>query len=245
MKPFRFFAYAGQLQLQRCFSVVFLVLILVVGVISPAQATGVWELPTPTDADPLLVLDEGDVLSRATEGSLGQASQDLAEQTGLNLHWVTVHRLDYGDTAKTLAQQLLKEWYPKADQRAKQAILVLDTVTNTAGLELGATLQPLLPEALAQSIIAETLAQPLRQNRYNQAVQDASNRLVAVLSGRTDPGPPKIVASTINAESTFALAEETAENRVSSTVWVVALLVAATVIPMATYYFYLFLQSKA
>lgn len=245
MKPRHVLPQARQLLLRCCFSVLVLVLVLVASPMSPAQATGVWELPTPTETEPLFVLDEGDVLSRATEGSIGQASQTLAESAGLNVHFVTIHRLDYGDTANTLAQQLLKEWYPDADQRASQAILVLDTVTNTAGLELGSKLQPLLPTTVADSIINETLAQPLRQNRYNQAVQDASDRLFTVLSGRPDPGPPKVIVSKLNAESTFAQAEETAENRVSATVWVIALLIAATVIPMATYYFYLFLQSKA
>ncbi len=230
--------------LHHCLSLLFFILVIMAFQTAPAYATGVWELPTPTEAEPLLVLDEGAVLSRATQGTITQASQKLAKQKDFNVHIVTVHRLDYGDTAESLAQQILTEWYPEADQRANQAILVVDTVTNTGGLKVGENLKVNLPDAVATSIIQENLAQPLRQNRYNQALQDASDRLTTILAGLPDPGPPKAIVDTRNVEGTFATAEETAESRVSSTVWVVLFLVAATVIPMATYYFYLFLQSQ-
>jgi len=65
----------------------------------------------------------------------------------------------------------------------------------------------------------------------------ASDRLVAVLSGEADPGPPEEVTS-FEIESTFASAEETEENRGNATIIVVGFLIAATVIPMATYYIY-------
>lgn len=82
---------------------------------------------------------------------------------------------------------------------------------------------------------------PLRDgNKYNQAFLDASDRLVAVISGNPDPGPP-VVEETIQTEGTFARAEDTDDR--SATVIVVVLLVLATVIPMATYYFYQFMQS--
>lgn len=82
---------------------------------------------------------------------------------------------------------------------------------------------------------------PLRNgNKYNQAFLDASDRLAAVLSGEADPGPP-VVETAIQTEGTFARAEETDDR--SATVIVVALLAAATIIPMATYYIYQAIQS--
>jgi uncharacterized protein len=66
---------------------------------------------------------------------------------------------------------------------------------------------------------------------------DVSDRIVAILSGKPDPGPPEIVDN-IQVESTFASSEETAKERGNSTAWVIGLLIAATVIPMATYYIY-------
>ena len=72
-------------------------------------------------------------------------------------------------------------------------------------------------------------------NKYNQAFLDASDRLGVILSGQPDPGPP-IVQEKINTEGTFTKAEDTDQG--SATVWVIGLLVVATIIPMATYFFY-------
>ncbi|HEY9837120.1 MAG TPA: hypothetical protein V6D27_09510, partial [Vampirovibrionales bacterium] len=70
---------------------------------------------------------------------------------------------------------------------------------------------------------------------YNQALTDVSDRMIAVLSGQPDPGPP-IIDTSLNIERTFATAEETDSG--NATMVVIVLLVLATVIPMATYYFY-------
>jgi uncharacterized protein len=60
------------------------------------------------------------------------------------------------------------------------------------------------------------------------------------LAGEPDPGPPQ-VQDDIQVESTFTKAEET--DTENSTVWVVGLLVVATVIPMATYFAYVLLTN--
>jgi len=70
---------------------------------------------------------------------------------------------------------------------------------------------------------------PLRKgDKYNQAFLDASDRLVALLSGKPDPGPPQI-AETVKTEGTFKKAEETDAG--NATIWVIGLLLAATIIP--------------
>jgi uncharacterized protein len=85
------------------------------------------------------------------------------------------------------------------------------------------------------------MREPLKDGaKYNQALIDASQRLGAVLSGAEDPGPPE--ARTVSIESTFTSAEETDDN--SATLWVIVLLVLATAIPMATYFWYVGLPGK-
>ena len=97
----------------------------------------------------------------------------------------------------------------------------------------------MLTNDIAQSITGETMKVPLlKNNQYNQSFTDATNRLVAVLSGEPDPGPPTYDNS-VDTTRTYATAEETEASRGSSTTWGIVLLVAATVIPMATYYWYL------
>jgi hypothetical protein len=68
----------------------------------------------------------------------------------------------------------------------------------------------------------------------NQGVLDAVNRLSLVVSGEPDPGPPEV--KVVEVESNFKSAEETDVQ--GSSVLVIVLLLAATIIPMATYYWY-------
>lgn len=204
--------------------------------LAPAQATGVYQMPPLSDTT--WVVDDAEVLSRFNEGKIVSQLKELAETTGNEMRMVTIHRLDYGETPETFATSLLEKWFPDPESRAQQTILVLDDVTNGSALVSGGTSASLLTVEIADSVTAETIGLPLRQaSKYNQALLDASDRLVAVLSGQEDPGPPEDNAR-FEIESTFASAEETEENRSNATIIVVGFLIAATVIPMATYYIY-------
>jgi uncharacterized protein len=120
--------------------------------------------------------------------------------------------------------------------QANQTLLAINTVTDGTAIRTGDKVKSLMPDDIAKSIASETVLAPLRSGeKYNQAFLDASDRLVAVLSGKPDPGPPQI-AATVNTESTFKKAEETDTG--NATIWVIGLLIAATVIPMLTYYLY-------
>jgi uncharacterized protein len=209
-----------------------------------AEATGVYNLPASVD-DSTWVIDEAEILSRFSEGSLSTQFAELAKTTGHAVRFVTIHRLDYGETVESFADQLFEQWFPTPDAQAHQVLLVLDNVTNTAAIRTGEAVQATLTGDIANSVAQETLQVPLRDgNKYNQAFADAGDRLVAVLSGQPDPGAP-VVAANIQTEGTFASAEATKANVSNSTAWVIGLLIAATVIPMATYYLYQVNQSSS
>lgn len=222
---------------QRLFlGVLFLPLLLTVA--SPAYATGVYQIPDLTPGDRTWIVDQGDVLSRANEGQISNNLDQLEKATGTQIRFVTIHRLDYGETIDSFTEQLFQKWFPTAEAQANQVLLVLDTLTNTSAIRTGTQVKETLSDEIAQSVAGETLQVPLRDNnKYNQAFSDASDRLVAVLSGQPDPGAPQVVDTT-NVASTYKSAEETEEIRGGATGWVIGLLAAATIIPMLTYYFY-------
>lgn len=220
-----------------------LVLMLQVWLISPgsAAATGVYSMPSLGAGEQTWVIDQAGVMSRATRGEISTELADLAAKTGNEVRFVTIHRLDYGETIDSFTKQLFEKWFPTAEEQANQTLLVLDNVTNSTAIRTGTEAQSLLTSEAAESVAQETVMVPLRNgNKYNQAFLDASDRLAAVLSGEADPGPP-VVETAIQTEGTFARAEETDDR--SATVIVVALLAAATIIPMATYYIYQAIQS--
>lgn len=211
-------------------------LLLNLAVASPAMATGVYQMPPLSDST--WIVDDAGQVSRINEGKITNDLKELAMETGNEVRFVTIHRLDYGETPESFADALMEKWFPTLESRENQSILVLDDVTNNAALKVGNESAVLLSEDIASSVITETVAIPLRDgNKYNQALLEASDRIVAVLSGEEDPGPP-VEANSFEMESTFASAEETEENRSNATVIVVGFLIAATIIPMATYYFY-------
>ncbi len=203
---------------------------------APAEATGVYQMPPLSDNT--WVVDDAGVLSRINEGKIEAALKDLADKTGYQTRFITLHRLDYGETPETFADALLKKWFPDEEQHQNQILLVLDDVTNGVALKVGDAAATTLTDEIATSVVNETIAIPLRQgSKYNQALLGASDRLVAVLSGEPDPGPP-VDTTSYEITSTFASAEETEENRSNATLIVVGFLIAATVIPMVTYYIY-------
>lgn len=204
-------------------------------VAAPGGATGVYQMPMSAGSD-TWVVDKAEILSRITEGAIAKKTKNLARETGREVRLVAIHRLDYGETAQSFTDKLFEKWFPTPEAGENQIVLVLDNVTNNAGIHTGEGVKSLLTEEIAQSVVAETLQAPLRQgDKYNQAMLDAASRLVAVLSGQPDPGPPQI-ADNVQVEGTFTSAEETKTG--TATVVVVVLLILATAIPMATYYWY-------
>ena len=225
---------------QRCrwIAVVAIALALNLTIASPASATGVYDMPITPNVDNW-VLDDAKQITRLNESNLNRDLKKLAETTGQEVRYVTINRLDYGESAQSFSEQLFGRWFSTPEAGANKTVIVLDDVTNNIGIKSGEETLALLPEELAQSITQETMKAPLlKNNSYNRAFGDATVRLAAVLSGELDPGPP-VVEETINVEGTFATAEETEENRTFSTWVVVVLLILATVIPMVTYYWYI------
>lgn len=208
------------------------------GSVAPADAIATYQLPTLAAGDTTWVLDDADLISRLSEGKLSEQLGKLAQKSEFEARLVTIHHFDYGETVQSFTDQLFESWYPTPTEQSNQVLLVLDEVSKTVGIRVGEAASALLPADLAASIAQETTLVPLlKGDKYNEAFLDASERLVAVLSGEPDPGPP-IFEDAYDADSTFASAEDTSENRSNYTVVVVVLLVLATVIPMATYFFY-------
>jgi uncharacterized protein len=201
-----------------------------------AHATGVDQIPGLASSDRNWVLDQAEVLSRTTEGRISSTLDNIANKTGNEVRFVTIHRLDYDETIESFTKKLFEKWYPTPEAQANKVLLVIDTLTNKTGIRTGEKVKSLLSDDIANSVAQETVLAPLRDGeKYNQAFADAGARLTAVLSGQPDPGAPKI-ADNVQVEGTFTKAEDTDQG--NATVWVVGLLIAATVIPMATYYFY-------
>ena len=212
-----------------------LLFVLVMSVATPAIATGLSDLPN-FNARKVWVVDTADAISNANESKLSKTFEQLAESTGQELRMVAIRRLDYGETVDSLAEEIFQNWYPTAEAKNNQTLLVLDTLTNNVAIRSGDSARELVSPEIAESLVNDTIGYNLRNgNKYNQAFIESGDRLVAVLSGLEDPGPPEI-EDEIQIEGTFTKAEDTDDS--SATIWVIGFLIVATIVPMATYYWY-------
>jgi uncharacterized protein len=213
------------------------VLVLATGLlVAPAKATGVYEMPNLSAGAPTWIVDDAEVLSLVTKSKINKTLENLAEETGNEVRLVTIRRLDYGETAASFTEKLFDKWFPTPEAAAHQTLLVLDTLTNNDGIRTGEAVKTLVSDEIAASVANETVQIPIREgDKYNEALIAASDRLAAVLSGQPDPGAPE-VASDLQIERTFKTAEETDDK--NATVIVIVLLVVATIVPMATYFWY-------
>lgn len=206
----------------------------------PANATNIYDVPDFEEN--AHVVDQAEVLSRATEGKINSDFQKVEDSAGQETYIVTVRRLDYEVTIEKFTQDLFKRWFPTPEDQNNVTLLTIDVQTDNTAIVTGAGVKAVMSDAIAESIAKETVLVPLKYgNRYNQAFSDASDRLAIVLSGQEDPGPP-VVKDNVNAESNFASREETKEG--GGFTWVIVLLVLSTVIPMATYYGYVYLGNR-
>lgn len=218
---------------QICVSLFFVVILSLSLPAGPATATGIYEIPPYQGMNTPWVIDQGNALSLLGKGSLEKKLGQLA-QKGAEVRLVTIRRFDYGDTAATFTNKLFERWFPTPEAQSNKGLLMLDTQTNTTGIRTGEQLKTLMSDEIANSIASETALVPIRSGNYNQGLSDAVDRLVTVLSGEPDPGPPQV--KVVEVESNFTKASET--NDRSATILVIVLVLVASIVPMATYFWY-------
>lgn len=239
LSPFRLDArHHLQSALRLVLTVAFVGLIALTGPFtSAASATGIYDFERVQAGESTWVVDQADVLSRFKQGQISNRLEQINQKTGDEVRFVVFRRLDYGETIESFTNELFETWFPDAESSKNQVLIGLDVLTNTTAIRVGEEAGSALTDDIAASVVEETMMAPIRQggDQYNQSILDASDRLIAVLSGEEDPGPP-VIEDRLRVEGTFASKEETQES--NATVIVIVLLIVATVVPMVTYFAY-------
>lgn len=226
----RLFARCKVLLAASCLS-----LTILLGVVSPAQASSSADFPQQPPATH--VLDEGHVLSRASSQDIDRVLQNFGEER-VDAKVITVAKLDYGLTLQQLGDDLLARWGPPPGDSEgtgqSRLLLLIDAQTRSTAVVASEGLSGRLPAELLESTAETTMALPLRSaDRYRQATLDAIARLSTVLRGGEDPGEP-LVEEAPAVVSNIPSKEETESSNAFT--WVVVLLVVGTVVPMATWW---------
>ena len=178
-----------------------------------------------------LVIDEADVLSRSSKAEIEARLQSFGEER-VDARLITLRRLDYGLSLEAFGNELLSSWSDRG--QAPLLLLMIETKSKSAALVGDPVLKERLPQSLLTSTARSTMAAPLREgDRYRKSCIDGLNRLFTVLQGGEDPGPPRDSERT-TVPTNIPTQEQTESS--NATTWVVVLLAAGTIIPMATWW---------
>eukprot|EP00189_Rhodosorus_marinus_P009218 CAMPEP_0184753178 /NCGR_PEP_ID=MMETSP0315-20130426/43967_1 /TAXON_ID=101924 /ORGANISM="Rhodosorus marinus, Strain UTEX LB 2760" /LENGTH=273 /DNA_ID=CAMNT_0027232547 /DNA_START=562 /DNA_END=1383 /DNA_ORIENTATION=+ len=177
-------------------------------------------------------LDDAGVVQKANGGYVEKALKKLEENTGFKVHFVITRYLPSLQDPTEYAEEVFQQWKCGAND----VVIVAGSKIAKAGVYAGSDAGKLLSTEIAASIGSETFPFKAREEAFSLAANDVSNRVVAVLSGKEDPGAPKVVRE--SGDGTFKTKDETEKGKKKYTTVVVALLVASFVIPMVQYYWY-------
>jgi uncharacterized protein len=206
-------------------------LLLLSPAIAPVYASEAIDLDLAEVEAHTWVIDYANALSSYTEAQVNLKLDKLVAETGEEVRFVTVSRIDFGQPTAEFTQELFQRWFPTPESQAKQTLVVIATEDRRTAIAQGTAAKSLVAADIAKSIATETVFFPTQKAEFNKAVTDGSDRLIAVLSGQPDPGAPLVYIApeieTIPAKP---------EDPMATTLWVVGLLVAATVLPMVTYF---------
>ena len=178
-----------------------------------------------------LVIDEADVLSRASRGELEAKLRSFDDQR-VDARLITLRRLDYGITLTSFGEELLENWSSPTGNPL--LLMLIETQNKRSAVVADQELEAQLPSSLLTSTARTTMTVPMREgDRYRQASVDGLARLSTVLSGGEDPGPPQEIER-VTLPTNIPTKAETEES--DATKWVIILLVLGTIIPMATWW---------
>eukprot|EP00186_Timspurckia_oligopyrenoides_P002842 CAMPEP_0182446256 /NCGR_PEP_ID=MMETSP1172-20130603/4094_1 /TAXON_ID=708627 /ORGANISM="Timspurckia oligopyrenoides, Strain CCMP3278" /LENGTH=257 /DNA_ID=CAMNT_0024642161 /DNA_START=67 /DNA_END=837 /DNA_ORIENTATION=- len=158
---------------------------------------------TPSSA----FFDDAGVVQKGSAQLAEKALASLKQNTGIDVHFVVTRYFPYGEDPFEYAKELYDTW----GLGEKDLVIVGGTKIARAGLYGGSEVNKLLSSDVMRSIGDETFPFKARGEKYSGAVLDVNNRLLPILYGKEDPGPPVIERE--SAESTFKSKEETSKSR--------------------------------
>ena len=188
------------------------------------------DIPMVAPKEP--VFDEAGIVQRGSIQLFSTAVTNIESKEGVKVRFVFVKNVPYGETPDEYAKELAGEW----GLNEKDVLFVASPKLARAGVFVGNKAAERLTPEIAESIANETYAVAAGDERYSTALLDVSNRLIPVLTGETDPGPPELKSTEV--VQTYKTKKETAGDRNKYVTVVVVILVISVVAPLLQTYWY-------
>eukprot|EP00227_Mantoniella_beaufortii_P019575 CAMPEP_0197588362 /NCGR_PEP_ID=MMETSP1326-20131121/9670_1 /TAXON_ID=1155430 /ORGANISM="Genus nov. species nov., Strain RCC2288" /LENGTH=288 /DNA_ID=CAMNT_0043153181 /DNA_START=72 /DNA_END=938 /DNA_ORIENTATION=- len=200
-----------------------------------ASELEILQTPAPVSGKGYIV-DDGALLSRASAGEINAKLKDLEEKTGYHVNVVTIRKLVFEQDPFAFGDKVLESWYPTlADGDMKGQILLVKN-TKEGSVVGGPKFLKAVGNDVLDSILSKNIPFNLEDEKFGEALTSSVDRIVAVLEGKEDPGPP--VRFEKNKNRTFKTKAETNDKREVFSNVVIGLLVISFVVPMVQYFGY-------
>lgn len=186
----------------------------------------------PTMAPDAGLFDDAAIVQKGSVQLFNKASTNIKVRNGYTVRFVMLKALPYGDTPDDFAKELAQDW----SLGDSDVLFVASPKLARAGVFVGDKAGERLTKDIAESIANETYAVAAGEEKYGSAVLDVSNRLIPVLAGDADPGPPVVEIREV--VQTYKTKAETSNDRTKYVVVVGVILVISFLAPLLQTYWY-------
>lgn len=193
---------------------------------------GVALADVPATVPDNVLYDDAGVVQKGTESLFEKAMEKITAAEGFHVRFVMAKSLPFGDSPDDYASELFTQW----GLSDNDVLLVASPKLARAGAKVGSNVAPRLTPEIVSSLCNETYALKAGDESYSSAILDVSNRLIPVLGGRSDPGPPDMSAREV--VQTYKTKQETSNQRSKYVIIVAVVLVIAFVAPLLQTYWY-------
>jgi len=194
-----------------------------------------FDLLAESEPNSVYFIDDASVLSRTSRDEINAKLSELKTNTGYKLTVSTIRKLEFDPDVFQFSEKLFNKWH-KSNEGAKNGLLLVVTAGKDGALVGGDSFSKAIGDDLIDSIVGDNIPIYTEDEKFNEAILSSVDRIVAVLEGKNDPGPPRRAEKT--RKRTYKTREETDRVKPVTGAVVITLLLIAFVVPMLQFYGY-------
>lgn len=184
----------------------------------------------PPQAPRTALFDETATIPKGSVSLIEKAASSILRDDDVRLRFAFVRNVPYGESVNDYAKELATQW----GLGDRDVLFVASPKLARAGAFVGVGVG--LDGGIVKSVSDETFALKAGEEQYGGAWLDVCNRLIVVLGGGEDPGPPDLAGK--EAVGTFKTKKQTESGKSKYITAVIVVLVIAFVAPLLQTYWY-------
>lgn len=179
-----------------------------------------------------VIFDETGLINKPSISLIQSSASAIQRNSKVSVHFVFVRSISFEDSLSSFAEDIAQSW----NLSDHEILFAASPKLARAGIWLSDDLKSTIDEQTATSIAEETFAEKASTERYGAAWLDVCNRLIPILAGEQDPGPPVLKQTEV--VQNFKTKQETKQGRDKYVKVVGAVLLISIIAPLLQTYWY-------